>query len=148
MHLTRRRKADVSAVVNINGFSGEPLKELRVLGCYVDPQLKWTRHITKVTEEGMDRLKSLSRIAGSTWGPSFARTRLLYMTTIRSAILQASPVWSIGDSGKGQSATALQPLCLLQNKCLRLISGAYKHAPVAALEREIDVPPLPLSLQA
>ena len=37
---------------------------------------------------------------------------------------------------------------MLQKKCARLAAGAYKRTPTAALEKEIDIPPLLIYFQA
>ena len=74
--------------------------------------------------------------------------KLLFKATIRAAISHCAPIWAIGDTGQGLSKTKLRPLEKLQNRCLRLVAGAYKRTPTAALEKELEIPPLPLYLQS
>jgi hypothetical protein len=42
----------------------------------------------------------------------------------------------------------MQPLKVVQNKCLRKITGGYKRTPSAALEREAGISPLDLYTEA
>jgi hypothetical protein len=148
IHLTRRRKANVTARLNIQGFDGKPVLVLRVLGVWVDSKLRWTQHIAQATQKGLARFSALTRIAASTWGLSFKKTRLLFNATVRATISHGAPIWSIGDTGLGLPTTTLSPLEKLQNKCVRLIAGAYRRTPRVALEKETGVPPLPIYLQA
>ena len=67
------------------------------------------------------------------------RSRLLYIAVVRPTITYGAQVWSRTETGKGAATALLQPLVLVQNKCLRKIAGAYKRTPIAALEREIAV---------
>jgi hypothetical protein len=54
------------------------------------------------------------------------------------AILYAAPSWhDIGDELKEFSKT----LTPVKNKCLRIVSGAYKAIPTRYLESEMAVPP-------
>ena len=90
----------------------------------------------------------LTRIIGSTWGLTFNKTRLLFNATIRAAISHGAPIWALGDTGQGLPASTLKPLQTLQKKCTRLVIGAYKRTLTATLEKEIDIPPLPIYFQA
>ncbi len=110
IHLTRRRKANVSACVNIQGFNGKPVPVLRVLGVWVDSKLRWTQHIAQAAQKGLERFSALTRIAGSTWGLTFNKTRLLFNATIRAAISHGAPIWAPGDTGQGLPASTLKPL--------------------------------------
>jgi hypothetical protein len=148
IHLTRKRKGDVQAYVQIPGFNGKPTPLLRVLGIWLDPKLKWKQHIAKVTQGGMKHFAALTRIASSTWGLTFMKTRLLYTSTIRTALTHGGPIWGLGDQGQGLPENTLKPLQTLQNKCVRLIAGAYKRTPTAALQKETEIPPLSIYLQS
>ena len=58
----------------------------------------------------------------------------------------SAPIWSVGDTGKGLPQKRIKPLETLQNKCIRLISRAYRRAPIAGLEKETETPPIRLYL--
>jgi len=66
IHLTRRRRADTTACIQIPGFDGKPQKLLKILGIWIDPKLNWKEHIYKAAEQGAKQLAALTRITGST----------------------------------------------------------------------------------
>jgi hypothetical protein len=55
-------------------------------------------------------------------------------------------IWGVQSNGQQLPQSQIKPLEGIQNKCLRQIAGAYKRTPIAALERETDIPPLNLYL--
>ena len=56
IHLTCRHKVNLSAPLHIQGFSGEAVPELRILGVQVDSKLKWGKHIQNLeTNKGLER---------------------------------------------------------------------------------------------
>jgi hypothetical protein len=57
----------------------------------------------------------------------------------------AAPIWHAPTSSQRAKGPAAK-LASTQNKCLRLIAGAYKATPVRALETETFIPPLDLYL--
>jgi len=115
IHLTRRRKVDLSAPLHIQGFSGEAVPELRVLGVQVDSKLTWGKHIQNLETNGFNTFQALARTTGMTWGLSFAKTRLLYNATLRSAISYGAQIWAAGESEKGLPDSKTQRLEQLQN---------------------------------
>jgi hypothetical protein len=50
-------------------------------------------------------------------------------------------------NGGPQTKSLLKPIQRVQNQCLRKIAGAYKRTPIAALERECAIPPVPLYIE-
>jgi len=99
IHLSQKKASDLTACISIPGFSREPQKSLKVLGVWLDQQLNWKLHIQKAAEKGDKQLRALARIAGSTWGLDFEKTRLLYNTTVRSSFCHRAQVWALGDQG-------------------------------------------------
>ncbi len=114
----------------------------------MDSKLRWTQHIAQAAQKGLERFSALMRIAGSTWGLTFNKTRLLFSATIRAAISHSAPIWALGDTGQGLPASTLKPLQILQKKCAQLIAGAYKRTLIATLKKETDIPPLLIYFQA
>jgi len=114
----------------------------------VDSKLRWSSHIARAAEKGSAQLEALSRLVGSTWGLTFARARTLYTAVIRPTITHACGIWAGGKKGEGLQERTLRPLITLQNKCLRRITGAYKRTPVAALEKDTNIPPIQLYTRA
>jgi hypothetical protein len=67
IHFTRSRTIhNLQATVNIQGFQGNPVPDLRLLGVQVDSKLRWGPHIKKTAEKGTTQLQSLQRLCKST----------------------------------------------------------------------------------
>ena len=61
-------------------------------------------------------------------------------------MLYGAQIWGIQSNGQQLPQSQIKPLEGIQNKCLRRIAGAYKRTPIAALEKETNIPPLNLYL--
>ena len=106
--------------------------------------MNWKEHTKHAAQKGLAAYEALSRITTSTWGPSMRRSRLIYTAVVRPTMLYGAQVWALRDNGEPAASSLLQPLTAVQNRCLRRITGGYKRTPIAALEREAQVPPLDL----
>jgi hypothetical protein len=150
IHFTRKRNqsADLQHTIRIQGFGGQPVQGLRVLGVWVDSKLQWSAHAAQAARKGQAQYIALSRIVNSTWGPCFQRSRLLYTAVVRPTMTYGSSVWAIGESGKGPPKSLLKPLQKVQTACLRSITGGYKRTATALLEKEANIPPLQLYVEA
>jgi hypothetical protein len=67
--------------------------------------------------------------------------RQVYAVVIRSVLAYIAPNWHEIGGGLKKLSKALIPV---QNKCLRIVSGAYKAIPARYLELEIAILPLDL----
>ena len=100
------------------------------------------------------QINTLLCITASTWETTFTSTWQIYSAVIRSALFFESSAWHLfpfSDQETTTSHTAkgiAAKLTGIQNKCLRVVSGAYKATPIAALETETYIPPLDLHLDA
>jgi len=149
IHFTKKRRdpsGDLASSVRIDGNEIGPESKLRVLGVWMDPKMDWKEHVKKQVARGTAAFESLARIATSTWGPSMRKARLIYSAAVRPAMMYGAQAWGTQD-GKVAKASIMRPLKMVQNKCLRRITGAYKRTPTAALEREADIPPLDLHVE-
>jgi hypothetical protein len=118
-----------------------------VLGVWLDTKLRWSAHYREVQRKANAQTGALTRITAATWGASFSRARQVYSAVVRPALAYGAGIWHIpgkSNSAKGLAAK-LQPV---QNKCLRVVAGAYKATPVRALETETHTPPLDLYLDS
>ena len=135
IHFTRKRRdpsGDLASSIRVNGHEVKPEAKPRILGVYVDPKLNWKEHIKEQVGRGTAAFEALSRLATSTFGPSMRKARLVYMATVRPAMMYGAQVWSIQE-GEAPKASDLRPLKTIQNKCLRSITGGYKRIPTVAL---------------
>ena len=149
MHFTRARKRrhNLEAKINIQGHITGPQSCLRVLGIYFDPKLNWGAHVKKVQEKSNNQVQALSRLAQSTWGATFKKSKLLYSTIVRPALTYGSPIWAmVGPSGKIPERI-VKPLRSIQRKCLKIVTGAYNSTSSRVLEHESSVLPIEIYLK-
>ncbi len=146
IHFSRRRSAgaDLASQVRIASHDIKAEPSLRVLGVQVDARLTWRDQIQTAASKGQAAFDALTRFTTSTWGPSMAKSRLVYSAVVRPTMLYGSQVWGVRDDGAAHTQSMLRPLVEVQKKCLRRVTGAYQRTPTAAVEREACVPPLTL----
>ena len=89
---------------------------------------------------------ALTRIAAKTWGPGLIRAREVYTKCIRSAIAYGASSYHEPTESKGRPEGVAKELGKAQNRSLRVVAGAYRAAPIRALETEAWVPPLDIYL--
>jgi hypothetical protein len=95
----------------------------------------------KVKGKMATQMLALSKLAASAWGTSVPSARQVYAVVIRSVLAYAAPSWHEIRGGLKKLSKAFT---LVQNKCLRIVSGAYKATPARYLESEMAIPPLDL----
>ena len=87
MHLTRSPKRfNMTAGVNLEGVNKEPQQSVRILGVLLDSKLRWGPHVKRTTEKAAQQGHALTAVAGSTWGATFDKARLIYNVVVRPAI--------------------------------------------------------------
>jgi hypothetical protein len=145
-HFTRKRRADLSAPVLINGTMVQPEPILRILGVTLDKRLNWESHIKETSQKMGPQLQALLRTTASTWGATLAKARQIYTAVIRSSIAYAAPIWHKPPKHITKARGPVSKLQTYQNQCLRIVTGAYKATPVRQLETEAFIPPLDLWL--
>jgi hypothetical protein len=146
IHFTRQRRRtdDLASSIRAGDHPVKPEAEIRVLGVWADSKLQWKEHVKRATSKGAAAYEAMSRITASTWGPSMKRSRLIYAATVRPVLLYGAATWAVRDNGEPAAESLLRPLKQVQNKCIRRVTGAYKRTPIAAVEREAEIPPLDL----
>ncbi|XP_054717485.1 uncharacterized protein LOC129226880 [Uloborus diversus] len=94
----------------------------------LNSELHWSNYIHLVVEKVTSRFNLLKRIAGVKWGAS----QSVLISTFNAFI---KPVFNYGaELLITTSDSALDKLDVAQNKALRLITGAAKSTPIAAME--------------
>ena len=139
IHLSRNpKKFDMTATIRISTKTIEPKPDIRVLGLQIDTKMRWGAHVRKTQEKLTKQSGALTRISASTWGASFSKARQVYIAVVRPAMTYASAVWHTPkEIGKSKAATS--KLAVMQNKCLRTITGAFRATPIPVLETETHV---------
>ena len=110
------------------------------MGVYLDAKLQWHKHQRIILQKAQRALTSLSRTSYSTWGLPVPTSRLVYTAILRSLLSYAVGVWF----NPLRKPANISSLITFQNKCLRLIGGAFKATPVFLLESELFLLPLHL----
>jgi len=123
-------------------------RAVKILGVWVDPKLSWGVQAEHAARKGDAAVTAIQRIAASTWGPGARSTRLLYTAVAKPAMLYGAPEWANREAGKPLARSRLGALEKVQNRALRVVTGGYKRTPRAALEREAEIPPIDLEIEA
>jgi hypothetical protein len=140
---TATRRFNMAATVRIQDVVKSPAEEVRVLGVWFDSKLKWTAHTKKIKEKMATQVGALARISTSTWGATLTRSRMVYSSVVRPAMTHGAAIWHT-PSAKPKGVA--EKLSKIQNKCLRIVTGAYKAVPTRDLETESFLPPFDLYL--
>ena len=85
---------------------------------------------------------ALTRIATSTWGATFGKSKLVYTAVVRPALAYGAPIWFSPEGKEATKPSLIRPLEVIQNRCLRTIAGAYRATPIPLLESETGVLPV------
>ena len=75
------------------------------------------------------------------------RSRLLYIATVRPAMLHGAQVWGVRDDGGTPAKSLLKPLQKVQNRCLRRVTGAYRRTLIVVIKKEAAIPPIQLYIK-
>ena len=140
LHFSRRRSDNLQLKLRLGNVILRPKEEVRVLGVYLDAKLHWHKHQRTILQKAQKALSSLSRTSYSTWGFPVLTSRLVYTAILRSLLSYAVGIWF----NPLRKSSNISSLSTFQNKCLRLIGGAFKATPSFLLESELFLLPLDL----
>src|SRR6266536_2863933 len=152
IHFSRKRRRNAQAeyaCLTLPNALITPSTEIKILGIWLDPKLKWGAYI-KAIEGKMERqMAALTRVTAFTWGATFARARQVYSAIIRPVMIYGAGIWYTPSlESRMRPAGAARHLSNYQNKCLRTVARAYKATPTQILEVEICTPPLNIYLDS
>jgi len=146
IHLTRRPKRhNLAATIDIQGNVLAAKANIRILGVQIDSRLRWGQHIAATTGKMASQMCALTRITKSTWGASLTKSRVIYRQVVAPALDYAAPLWfrPTGEPRYGAKADELE---VAQNRCLRVVTGAYRATKIQCLQKEAMVAPKDLQL--
>jgi Reverse transcriptase (RNA-dependent DNA polymerase)/Endonuclease-reverse transcriptase len=147
MHFTRQpAKFNIRCCIRLGDIVKEPSQEVRILGLFLDPKLRWGVHKATIWSRMTTQINALSRLTGSTWGLPLIQARQVYISMIRPALTYAALAWHQPEAKKGQQSSLTRKFQAIQNKCLRFITGGYKASSISSLETLAFIPPLDLYL--
>ena len=96
------QRAPSTAAIHVGRVTIRPIKEVRMLGVWLDRRLNWSRHRVKVKEKMMSQMLSLRLLVRSTWGLTMIHSRTMYTAIIRAAAGFGAPVWHQVDVEEGK----------------------------------------------
>ena len=140
LHFSRRRSDNCQLKLRLGNVILKPKEEVQVLGVYLDAKLHWHKHQRIILQKAQKALSSLSRTSYSTWGFPVHTSRLVYTAILRSLLSYAVGIWF----NPLRKSSNISSLVSFQNRCLRLIGGAFKATPSFLLESELFLLPLDL----
>lgn len=105
----------------------KPVKQVKYLGMILDSRLSFVPHITKAVKAAYAAINRLYPLINSKSYLSLENKLLLYKSAIRPILTYAAPAWC------SASDTALKRLQIIQNKCLRIITGSERYTKIAEL---------------
>ncbi|KOB77161.1 putative pol-like protein, partial [Operophtera brumata] len=119
-------------------YNNSPLPvslEVKFLGILFSNNLSWnnyTKHIFNKANKAYNILKSL---AGSYWGADPKILLTLYKSLVRSH-------FEYGFYCFASDVKIVNKIDVFQNKCLRLITGAFRSTPINSMQIECNLPPI------
>jgi hypothetical protein len=151
MHFSRTktgRNAGTGPVItiptDIDGVTKtvQPSNLMRYLGIWFDPQLRFTEHVKRATEKAASAAQALKMLGNSVKGLHQTHLRRMYQGAILPIALYGLPVF-----WRSKAHAITNTLSKLQNKCLRVITGAFRTTSIQAMEIEASIPPMDIYLE-
>ena len=126
----------------LNNVEIDAVFDFCYLGITLDaPLLTWGVHIEKLLETCETGINLMKTMAYSKYGADRQSLLHLYCAAIKSKILYSTPALIT------TSETNINSLELIQNKALRIATGALNSTPIASLQCEANIPPLKLMIK-
>ena len=110
--------------------------KMKYLGVVFDSRNSWKEQISHLQERCSKPMNILKCLAGKNWGAARSILVILYKVLIRSILDYGALCYS------NASKTQLQKLNVIQNKALRICTGALRSTPTDLLEAYCGVEPL------
>ncbi len=147
IHLTRNsRKFDMQTIVRICDVVKQSFNQIRFLKMQIDIKLKWRTHVKSIQKKMITQTLTLSRLIAFIWEACFVKTRLIYKTIIKSAVIYASIIWHASHDRSDSVVDTTTKFIKMQQQCLKIIHDSFKTMSTQILEVEIYVKLIQLHL--
>src|SRR5260370_35861804 len=147
MHFMKSKNQDSNPSIHIPAINPGELKEvtpvkcMRYLSLWFDPQLKFHEHAKIVASKASRAIEALCMLGNSTSTINQHCLRQFYLGAVLPIVMYGSAAfWD------GKSSTIKNTLECIQNKVLCLITRAFKMTPIQALKIESSIPPINITL--
>ena len=117
-------------------------RSLKLLGVTLDCELKFQEHAKNVVSKAKKVMGIIGNLGGVYKGISCQTMKQLYVSCVRPIFEYASPVWY--HKLTGQWKDEIQKI---QNTALRKILGAFKSAPIKAMQRDAEILPVNIRMK-
>lgn len=139
LHVCRKRGCSKSAILHYNGTPINNVESCRYLGVIFDKSLTWRPHIRQTKESCSKVLDLLKHLSHKKWGADRLSLLRLYNMLVK-------PKLEYGCEAYASACTSLlNTLEPIQNKAIRIATGAYKSSPILSLCAESGTKPLSYS---
>jgi hypothetical protein len=131
-----RKRTNIKLItkLKVGDHTIPPKDTVKYLGLQLDARLNLKRHIKTATTKGNAAIRILYPLLNRNSGMSQENKTLLYKQVIRPIITYGAPILS------HISNYAMQPLEVLQNKCMRLATGAPRYTRITDLRERTGLP--------
>lgn len=109
--------------------------KVKFLGVIFTQNLSWQAYVDKIVERASSAFKILKSLSATYWGADPKVLLMLYKSLVRSH-------FEYGFLCFAQDQKITNLLDKIQNKCMRLITGAFITSPIGALQIECNLPPI------
>ena len=110
----------------------------RYLGLIFDRSLSWNKHITELASSMTCKVNILKALSGLSWGADRNTLLMLFRNMVRPKMTYGCVLFS------STNDNTLKPLVTIQNKCLKIATGAVYCTRTTNLEVEACTYPLRL----
>lgn len=120
--------------INIGGIQIPEVQSVKYLGLILDSRLTWKNHITNIVQKIRFRIHQLKHLLSITSPLALRYKCLIYKSIIRPIWQYGCPIWS------SASATQIRRIQTLQNRCLRIMTGAPWYIRNSTLHNDTGIP--------
>lgn len=135
-YMSFHRKTQHKLNLKINNQAIENTNIKKFLGLTFDEKLKWTAHATYLKNELSRKMNILKILSNKNTGSDRKTLKKIYYALIRSKLDYGCHLYT---SAKPRT---LDPLNIINNSALRIISGAYRTTPIVSIYAELGEPNL------
>lgn len=125
-----------SAQLCINNIPIAAAENVKYLGVWLDPSLRWGKHIHELEDKCQKMLNIMKLLSSPHWGLHPIHLRRLYIALIRTRIDYGCIFYD------SSIKLRLYKLDKIQNQAMRVIGGFIKTTPIHVIESECCLPPL------